>query len=102
MKYLFKLYEILQRRAEQTAAAAMVFQEADLSVRVVRDIFSDQFERVVVDDQKQYERLKSFFTRTAPELLDRLELYADEQPLFDRDGVENVFESTLSRRVDLP
>ena len=40
----------------------MVFQEADLSVRVVRDIFSEQFERAIVDDEKQHHRLESFFT----------------------------------------
>ena len=55
----------------------MVFQEADLSVRVVRDIFSGEFERAIVDDEKQHHRLESFFTRTAPELLERLELYED-------------------------
>src|SRR4051794_39001489 len=104
IKYLFKLYEILQKRADETAAPAMVFQEADLSVRVVRDIFSAQFERAIVDDQKQYERLVSFFTRTAPELLDRVELYSadNEAPLFERYGLDEVMLSTLNRRVDLP
>src|SRR4051794_34128532 len=104
IKYLFKLYEILQKRASDTAAPAMVFQEADLSVRVVRDIFSAQFERAIVDDQKQYERLVSFFTRTAPELLDRVELYSadNEEPLFERFGLDQVMLSTLNRRVDLP
>jgi ribonuclease G len=103
IKYLFKLYEILQKRAEETTAPAMVFQEADLSVRVVRDIFSAQFERAIVDDQKQYDRLVSFFTRTAPELLDRVELYSDEEePLFERYGLDAVMLSTLNRRVDLP
>jgi ribonuclease G len=102
IKYLFKLYEILQKRAAETTAPAMVFQEADLSVRVVRDIFSAQFEGAIVDDEKQYDRLKSFFTRTAPELLERLELYKEEEPLFERYGVDEVMLSTLSKRVDLP
>ena len=70
---------MLQKRVEEAAAPAMVFQEADLSVRVVRDIFSEQFERAIVDDEKQHHRLDSFFTRTAPELLDRVELYKDER-----------------------
>src|SRR4051812_18695093 len=102
IKYLFKLYEILQKRAKDATAPAMVFQEADLSVRVVRDIFSAQFERAVVDDEKQFERLQSFFTRTAPELLDRLELYKDKEPVWDRYGLDEAVKSTLSRRVDLP
>jgi ribonuclease G len=100
--YLYKLHEILQRRVEETAAPAMVFQEADLSVRVVRDIFSGEFERAVVDDDMQFRRLTSFFTRTAPELVDRVEHYRDPQPLFERYEVEDVIQSTLNRRVDLP
>ena len=78
LQYLFKLHEVLQKRVEPTPRRPrMVFQEADLSVRVVRDIFSADFERAVVDDQKQHQRLVSFFTRTAPELVDRVELYQD-------------------------
>jgi ribonuclease G len=79
-----------------------VFQEADLSVRVVRDIFSAHFERAVVDDPKQHHRLVSFFTRTAPELVDRVELWQEDEPLFEAYGVEPVIDGMLNRRVDLP
>lgn len=100
--YLFKLGEVLSNRVEETAAPALVFQEADLSVRVVRDIFSAEFERAVVDDPKQHRRLTSFFSRTAPELVDQVELWEEETPLLQAFGVEDVLASTLSRRVDLP
>ncbi|MEA2156141.1 MAG: ribonuclease, partial [Solirubrobacteraceae bacterium] len=73
LQYLFKLHEVLEKRVEETAAPGLVFQEADLSVRVVRDIFSEHFERAIVDDPKQHHRLVSFFERTAPELVDRVE-----------------------------
>ena len=56
--YLFKLDEVLQKRVAETPAPALVFQEADLSVRVVRDIFSAAFERAIVDDPKQHHRLR--------------------------------------------
>jgi ribonuclease G len=102
IKYLHKLYEVLQKRAEEAKAPALVFQEADLPVRVVRDIFSAEFERAIVDDEKQHQRLTSFFTRTAPELVDRVELYKEDEPLFEQYGVDDVILSTLSRRVDLP
>jgi ribonuclease G len=102
MIYLFKLGEVLQKRVAESSAPALVFQEADLSVRVVRDIFSDAFERAIVDDPKQYHRLVSFFSRTAPDLVDQVELWEDERPLFEAFGVEEVLASTLSRRVDLP
>ena len=100
--YLFKLNEVLQKRVAETTAPALVFQEADLSVRVVRDIFSSTFERAIVDDPKQFHRLVSFFTRTAPELVDHVELWEEDTPLFEAFGVEQVLDSTLSRRVDLP
>ncbi len=76
--YLFKLNEVLQKRVDETPAPALVFQEADLSVRVVRDIFSAAFERAIVDDPKQHHRLVSFFSRTAPELVDQVELWEEE------------------------
>jgi ribonuclease G len=100
--YLHKLHEVLGKRVEQSAAPSLVFQEADLAVRVVRDIFSAHFERAIVDDEKQYERLTSFFARTAPELAQRVELWTGKHPLFEEYGVERAIEGVLSRRVDLP
>jgi ribonuclease G len=103
LQYLFKLNDVLEKRVAEANAPALVFQEADLSIRVVRDIFSEHFERAVVDDPKQHHRLVSFFARTAPELVDRVELWeAEEQPLFEAYGVEPVIEGMLNRRVDLP
>jgi ribonuclease G len=103
LQYLFKLNEVLEKRVAEASAPALVFQEADLSIRVVRDIFSEHFERAVVDDPKQHHRLVSFFARTAPELVDRVELWeGEEQPLFEAYGVEPVIEGMLNRRVDLP
>jgi ribonuclease G len=102
MVYLLKLGEVLQKRVKETQAPALVFQEADLSVRVVRDIFSADFERAVVDDPKQHHRLVSFFSRTAPDLVEHVELWEEDEPLFESFGVEKVLDSTLSRRVDLP
>jgi ribonuclease G len=102
LKYLHKLHEVLGKRVKDTVAPDLVFQEADLSVRVVRDIFSAHFERAIVDDEQQYQRLVSFFTRTAPELVERVELWEQKQPLFEAYGVDKAIEGVLSRRVDLP
>ncbi|HEX2703583.1 MAG TPA: Rne/Rng family ribonuclease [Solirubrobacteraceae bacterium] len=100
--YLFKLHEVLEKRVKEAKAPALVFQEADLSVRVVRDIFSEHFERAVVDDPEQHHRLISFFSRTAPELVDRVELYDGSVPLLDAYRVTPVIETMIARRVDLP
>ena len=93
---------MLEKRVAETPAPGLVFQEADLSVRVVRDIFSEHFERAIVDDPHQHQRLVSFFTRTAPELVDRVELYEDKVPLFAAYGVDKVIDGLMTRRVDLP
>ena len=101
LQYLFKLNDVLAKRAEADAAPALVFQEADLPVRVVRDIFSAHFERAIVDDPLQHHRLTSFFTRTGPELVDRIELWEEPEPLFERFGIDAELVKVLSRRVDL-
>src|SRR5207249_5491502 len=102
LQYLFKLHEVLQERVKKAKAPALVFQEADLSVRVVRDIFSEHFERAIVDDEQQHHRLVSFFSRTAPELVDRVEVWQQKEPLFEAYGVDKAIDGLLSRRVDLP
>src|SRR3712207_1056284 len=86
LQYLFKLNEVLEKRVRESRAPALVFQEADLSVRVVRDIFSAHFERAVVDDAQQHHRLVSFFTRTASELVSRVQLWEDDDPPFEALG----------------
>jgi ribonuclease G len=100
--YLHKLYEVLERRAERTRAPGLVFQEADLAVRVLRDVFLVEFESAIIDSPKQLERVTGFFQRTAPELIDKVELYEGREPLLEKWGVDKEIESTLQRRVDLP
>ena len=102
LQYLFKLNEVLETRGKELSAPSTVFQEADLSVRVVRDIFSADFERAIVDDEQQFQRLTSFFTRTAPELVDRVELWRDSTPLLRAFEVEEVIDGLMKQRVDLP
>ncbi len=100
--YLHKLNDVLARRTEQIEAPDLVFQEADLPVRVLRDVFLSDFEKAIIDSPKQFERVTSFFQRTAPELVDGVELYEERKPLFEKWGIDKEIESTLGKRVDLP
>jgi ribonuclease G len=102
ISYLQKLNEVLERRSEGTKAPALVFQEADLSIRVLRDVFLNEFEKAVIDSPKQFERVTSFFQRTAPELVGGVELYEGAKPLMEKWKVNEAIDSTLNRRVDLP
>ncbi len=100
--YLHKLHDVLERRAEKIKAPGLVFQEQDLPVRVLRDVFLSDFEMAVIDSPKQLERVTGFFQRTAPELVDKVELYEGTKPLLEKWGIDKEIESTLVRRVDLP
>jgi ribonuclease G len=99
--YLHKLNEVLERRSEQTEAPDLIFQEADLPVRVLRDVFLSDFEKAIIDSEKQFQRVTSFFQRTAPELVEGVELYKERKPLFEKWGIDKEIESTLGRRIDL-
>src|SRR6201994_4997780 len=99
--YLHKLNDVLERRAEGIEAPNLIFQEADLPVRVLRDVFLSDFEAAIIDSEKQFERVTSFFQRTAPELVGAVELYKERKPLFEKWGIDKEIESTLGKRVDL-
>ena len=100
--YLHRLHEVLDDRSADLSAPSLVFQEADLPIRVLRDVLGSEFDGAEIDDDKQFQRVTSFFKRTAPELVDSVEMHSHSDHLFDRYGAEDAFESTLSRRVDLP
>jgi ribonuclease G len=102
IKYLHRLNEVVTERAKKSDVGQMVFQEADLSIRVVRDVLVEEFEGAIIDDPKQHDRVTKFLQRTAPELADSVELYKDKKALLEKWGVDEAFDSVLSRRVDLP
>ncbi|MCO5316144.1 MAG: Rne/Rng family ribonuclease [Solirubrobacterales bacterium] len=100
--YLHRLDEVLEDRRKGAKAPSLVFQEQDLPVRVLRDVFLNEFDKAVIDDEKQFNRVTSFFKRTAPELVEGVELYRGEKPLFEKWEIEKAIQSTLGHRIDLP
>ncbi|CAN5532630.1 Rne/Rng family ribonuclease [soil metagenome] len=105
MVYLHRLNEVVETRAKKAEVGEMIFQEADLSIRVVRDVLVEEFEAAVIDDTKQDDRVTKFLQRTAPELADSVELYdraKEKIQLLEKWNVIEAFDSVLSRRVDLP
>jgi len=99
---LRKLWATIRGRADRSEAPTLVYQEAEIPLRIVRDLFIRDFERVVVDHDRTYRRIVGYLKRTSPELAARVELYEGPEPLMEASGVEQAVRSTLSRRVDLP
>src|SRR6185437_3029034 len=67
-----------------------------------RDLFTGDFERALVDDDRTLKRIQGYLKKTSPHMAERVSRYRDKVPLFESFGVEAEIRSTLSRRVDLP
>ena len=99
---LQKLWSTIQGRAKRAEAPSLVYQESELPLRIIRDLFIRDFEKVVVDHDRTYRRIVGYLKRTSPELAARVELYKGKEPLMESYGVDQAVRSTLNRRVDLP
>jgi ribonuclease G len=102
IQFLERLWKTIQERAEQVPAPAPVYQEAELPLRVIRDLFTNDFERAVVDHDLTFKRIVGYLKKTSPHMAEKVQKHAAKVSLFEELGVEAEIRSTLSRRVDLP
>jgi ribonuclease G len=100
--FLQKLWKAIEAKAKQEKAPALVYQEAELPLRVVRDLFTDEFERALIDDDLTHKRVVGYLKKTSPHVVERVSRHRDKRPLFEQYGVDEAIRSTLSRRVNLP
>jgi ribonuclease G len=92
----------IQERMKSQPLATCIFQEPDLIERTVRDFLTEDVERVVVDNQKAYDRMQEMMLKIkARWSAHKVKLYTDSQPIFDRFNVSKQLESTFSRQVHL-
>jgi ribonuclease G len=99
---LQRLWEALGARADQVKAPNLLYSEADRSLKVIRDLFGEHIDEVLIDDEVQYQRILDFLRRTSPELAERIHYYSEATPLMQRYGVDKALRATLERRADLP
>jgi ribonuclease G len=102
LEFAIKLWKQIQAQAKTAKAPALIFQEAELPLRVTRDLFTGDFEKALVDDDKTLKRIQGYLKKTSPHMAERVSRYRDKPPLFEAYGVDAEIRSTLSRRVDLP
>jgi ribonuclease G len=100
--FLQRLWKTIEGRAQSAKAPALVYQEAELPLRVVRDLFTDDFESARIDHDRTYKRVVGYLKKTSPHMVERVHRYRDKTPLMEAFGVDAEIRSTLSRRVDLP
>jgi ribonuclease G len=100
--FLQRLWKSIQAKAKTAKAPELVYQEAELPLRVTRDLFTGDFERAYVDNDQAFKRITGYLKKTSPHMVERVVRYREKGPLMEAFGVEQEIKSTLSRRVDLP
>ncbi len=99
--YLRKLCHGIQDKAKTAQPLALLYQDLNLSLRVLRDFVHDDTARILIDSRETYDAMRCFAQEFTPAVGERVHLYQGERPLFDLYGVEDEIEKALARRVDL-
>src|SRR5690606_32228447 len=81
---------------------ALIHREAKLTSGIIRDVFSERVDALIIDSKEVYNEVKQYLLNVDPDLLDRVHLYTDPLPLFDKYGIEDAIREAFQRRVDLP
>ena len=100
--FLQRLWKTIQTNAKSATAPALVYEEAELPLRIVRDLFAGDFIGAQIDDDRTHRRIVSYLKKTSPHMVERVHRYREKAPLFEASGVDAEIRSTLDRRVDLP
>ena len=100
--FLQRLWRSIEAKAKTAKAPELVYQEAELPLRVVRDLFTGDFEKAYIDDERTYRRIVGYLKKTSPHMVERVVRYKEKTPLMEAFGVEQEIKSTIGRRVDLP
>jgi ribonuclease G len=91
----------VQERMKSQPMATCIFQEPDLIERTVRDFLTEDVERIVVDNQKACDRMRDMISKISRRSADKVKLYADAQPVFDRFNISKQLANTFSRQAHL-
>ena len=101
IEYLIKLWRSILEKSKTAPPQALLYQDLDLTLRVLRDLVTPDTERIIVDSRDTHAKLLHFAENYTRKSLGILEHYTGERPLFDLFGIEDEIERALKRRVDL-
>jgi ribonuclease G len=98
---LMDQWKEIQDKIKSQAPATCVFQEPDLIERTVRDFLTDDVERIVIDSQQAYDRMRSIISRVSTRSANKVKLYNEHRPIFDHFNISRQLENAFSRQVHL-
>jgi ribonuclease G len=99
LSFLTRLWRRIQQRARSAAAPSLIHQDLDLIARTIRDFFSADTEKVVIDSPKDHRRIVDFVHQFMPRLKPKVVLYTEKEPLFEQQSIEEKITKALERRV---
>lgn len=101
LDYLLNLWKVISKRAKTAKSPSLIYQESDLVIRILRDIFTEEVEQIVIDSPAAYQRALDFMCILSSEYEKRVKLYDENIPLFHKYGIESEIEKIYQKRVPL-
>lgn len=99
---LMRQWEDIQKRSGSNAKAPQTLHaEPDMLIKIIRDVFNEDFEKLIIQGQSEYDTIRNYLGQVAPDLLERVERYTDED-IFAQHRVNDMIDKALARKVFLP
>ena len=99
LKQLVKTYERMIKKSKSVRAPSLLHKELGMTTSVIRDLFNDRVDRLVVDSKDLYREIQAYLRSVSPELRKRVELFRERRPIFDAFDVEKALEMANDREV---
>lgn len=101
INFLTRLWQSVKKRISTTKAPAIIYEDLPLHLRTMRDLVSLTTEKIRIDSKENYAKLRAFAEDFIPDLLNHIEYYPGERPIFDLYSVEDEIQRALDRKVQL-
>ena len=101
LAYLLRLWKVIVRRIKKYPAPIDIYEESDMIIRTIRDIFTGDVDTIYIDEPNAYERAKEFLQIVMPRYVNRLQLYEGKEPLFHKYRLDEEISRIHQRKVPL-
>jgi ribonuclease E len=101
LAYLLRLWKVIVRRIKKMPAPVDIYQESDMIIRTIRDIFTAEVDTIYIDEQAAYERAREFLQLVMPRYVNRLQFYEGKEPLFFKHRLDQEIAKIHARTVPL-
>ncbi|TGD73636.1 ribonuclease E [Mangrovimicrobium sediminis] len=102
LNYLLQLWEKITTAGQDVKAPVLLFQESNVIIRAIRDYLREDIDQVVIDQPEAFKQAQDFVSMVMPQFKNRLRMYEDGIPLFNRFQIESQIETAFQREVRLP